>query len=374
MLEEPCQYSIVPSAPEDDSPETTGFYWEKTLFLVKVATGIQTLRPANSRSGHGIVYTYCMKLRDYRLSDEQKVFSLWKTVLGSVWPVDEESFRYVLFGNPFFTSGDHLVAEVDNRVVGFIGTQTRDDKIAKRRLGEVAVVLVAPDCQRKGIGATLVNKALDHFKQKKLRSVQLGGGGYSYFWPGVPKNLPGAIKFFLGLDFEYTEESVDLVCNLREYTTPKWVYERTNKVGISIEVLERSDAPKLLEFEEENFSNWYHYFGKRIEDGRQEEIVVAKDKTNQIVGSAIYSTGKPKEAKFSWKLLLGEEVGDFGAVGVSEKNRGKGIGLALSARCSELLKERGVRNCFIGWTWLVDWYGKLGYRVWRTYKMSTMEL
>jgi len=53
-----------------------------------------------------------------------------------------------------------------------------------------------------------------------------------------------------------------------------------------------------------------------------------------------------------------------------EAVREKGIGLALAARVTELLQQRGLGMSYVGWTWLVDWYGRLGYRVWREYVMS----
>lgn len=57
-------------------------------------------------------------------------------------------------------------------------------------------------------------------------------------------------------------------------------------------------------------------------------------------------------------------------LGVAEPQRGQGIGLALAACVTATLWERGVETSSVGWTWLVDWYGKLGYRLWREYWMS----
>jgi beta-N-acetylhexosaminidase len=63
-------------------------------------------------------------------------------------------------------------------------------------------------------------------------------------------------------------------------------------------------------------------------------------------------------------------VGALGTVGVAAARRGQGIGLALVARGSEILKEQGINQCHISWVVLLDFYGKLGYRTWRSYKMS----
>lgn len=53
-----------------------------------------------------------------------------------------------------------------------------------------------------------------------------------------------------------------------------------------------------------------------------------------------------------------------------EDRQGNGIGLALAARVTERLQSRGIATSYVGYTWLVDWYGRLGYRVWQEYRMS----
>jgi hypothetical protein len=37
------------------------------------------------------------------------------------------------------------------------------------------------------------------------------------------------------------------------------------------------------------------------------------------------------------------------------------------------LRARNAKTSYLGWTWLVDWYGQLGYRVWREYKMASKD-
>jgi beta-N-acetylhexosaminidase len=63
----------------------------------------------------------------------------------------------------------------------------------------------------------------------------------------------------------------------------------------------------------------------------------------------------------------------MGSVGVAESERGRGIGLGMVAQASELLKERGVRNCYIDWVELTDFYSKVGYTKWREYSLSWRE-
>jgi len=91
----------------------------------------------------------------------------------------------------------------------------------------------------------------------------------------------------------------------------------------------------------------------------------------QVVGSLIMSDVRSTDwTGRQWRALLGEDMGAIGAVGVAESQRDKGIGLAMVAQASAVLRDRGIRHCYIHWTWLVDWYGRLGHRVWQDYWMA----
>jgi GNAT superfamily N-acetyltransferase len=80
------------------------------------------------------------------------------------------------------------------------------------------------------------------------------------------------------------------------------------------------------------------------------------------------------QADIRWLAVLGEQTGGIGPLGVVESMRRRGIGLALAARVTEVLRERGLEKSYIGWTWLVDWYGRLGYQIWQEYIMSWRQL
>jgi beta-N-acetylhexosaminidase len=78
----------------------------------------------------------------------------------------------------------------------------------------------------------------------------------------------------------------------------------------------------------------------------------------------------PERTDVIWQTLLGHEAGGIAAVGVAQTARGRGIGIAIVARASEILKEAGVHNCYIDWVELTDFYAKLGYEKWREYRTS----
>jgi predicted N-acetyltransferase YhbS len=46
-----------------------------------------------------------------------------------------------------------------------------------------------------------------------------------------------------------------------------------------------------------------------------------------------------------------------------------GIGSAMVAYASEILRDAGTRVCHIGWAVRDRFYGRVGYRPWRRYRM-----
>lgn len=92
-----------------------------------------------------------------------------------------------------------------------------------------------------------------------------------------------------------------------------------------------------------------------------------------MIGSLIlYSLqSHPTRMDVLWQQLLGETTGAIGCVGVAESQRGRGVGLGIVAAASEIMCKRDVERCYIDWVVLIDFYGKLSYRIWRGYDMTS---
>jgi hypothetical protein len=41
---------------------------------------------------------------------------------------------------------------------------------------------------------------------------------------------------------------------------------------------------------------------------------------------------------------------------------------------SDVLKARGIKNCYIDWVELTDFYAKLGYAKWRSFATSKRQI
>ena len=170
-----------------------------------------------------------------------------------MWPVSREAFHYKAVGNEAYRSGDHFVAEVDRRIVGFVGTQARLVPGEETPRGELMAILVDPLYQCRGIGRALLDKALTLLRQKSVADVQLGSGALGYFWAGVPTNLPGVWEFFQACGWSEAECTFDLTADIDGYATPAEMYERIHAAHIQLFPGAHSDTPAILAFEAVHF-------------------------------------------------------------------------------------------------------------------------
>jgi GNAT superfamily N-acetyltransferase len=120
----------------------------------------------------------------------------------------------------------------------------------------------------------------------------------------------------------------------------------------------------VLAFEEENFPEWLPSFRLGW------SVLVAREPSS-IVGTLIFD-GPGPVSRF-WRLL-GADSGAIACVGVAPSAQGRGVGSAMVARASELLRDAGARLCLIDWVVRVDFYRRVGYEPWREYLMASREL
>lgn len=295
-----------------------------------------------------------MEIQIFKGNEYEQIFNLWCQVLGNLWPINKEEFVERV------CKGINFVATENNNIVGFINGQINSNK------GQVTLIMVKDGYKRKGIGTLLLNKLKKTFAQQNIKEISVGAGVGTYFWPGVPLNLSEGLEFFKKNGLKTKDINLDMVGNLTNYQTPIGVIEKIDNFGLTFKTLDSEEIGLISNFEKINFPNWEKYFESAIENNRLDDIFIVRDK-EKILGSTILFSGKG----FVWSKLL-DNTGGFGALGISEDQRGKGVGLALAAKATEILKQRNVKNSFLGWTYLNKWYGILGYEIWREYEYGKL--
>ena len=130
------------------------------------------------------------------------------------------------------------------------------------------------------------------------------------------------------------------------------------------EIAAPEDEALAAQFVALEYPEWLPYFSQAFRAGRAGEVILARS-GGEILGACLAESGAAL-----WSARFVNPVGAPACILTAERAPERGIGLALSAFATEQLQARGCRTSFIGWTWLVDWYGKLGYRVWAENIMS----
>ena len=307
--------------------------------------------------------------------DTLGVLPLWQAALGDIWPMRDDLLRRLLTDHRFYRGDDHLVAVADERIVGFVGTQV--DRSERRRAGAQRRHLRrarASGAAAAGYRHALARGRAQHLRQAGVGALRLGGGGAYRFWPGIPTDLPGAYPFFAscGWPLDPEQRSCDLVRDLSDFQMPAAMRARLAQEQVTIRPAREDEVADVLAFEAEHFPGWAGAFVYTAELGDFQNMLIAIDPRKGIVGTLMLHTPASRwlGANITWKTLLGDNLGGISAVGVAASERGRGIGIGMVAVGSEVLRDRGIGNCHIDWTRIVDFYGKLGYTVWREYWMS----
>ncbi len=303
-------------------------------------------------------------------NDLSAVAALWQAALGDTWPLTETLIANVIANPVQQQGGAHFVAREGDQIVGFVATQINPNP-DRPPGGCILALMVHPAYQRRGIGETLHDTAVEYLKGQGVSAIQ-AGGKYPRVWPGIPDNLPGALEFFKTLGWEFSKVDNDLGRDLIDYATPPELDARMAAEGVQLGAGTAADVDEVLAFNDREFPGWadtYHYVASL---GDYADFLVARDLQKGVVGSLIMygPTSNPKRVDALWKPQLGDNIGGVGEVGVAASERGRGIGLGIVAVGSEVLKARGVRHSNIGFTTLVDFYGKLGYKVWHRYNVA----
>ena len=277
-------------------------------------------------------------------ADREFVEGLWVAAMPPAWPLLSAGITQL---------GEGLVAQAGPGPVGFIAVDLA---------GSIPLILVAPAYQRRGIGTALLAAALDFLRAAGATSVTAGSGGRFYIWPGVPRDLPGAVRFFATHGWQHSHDTLDLVTDLRRYRPPPGAYEHAAAKGITVTRPDSAGHADVLAFEAAAFPSWSRWFAASAPAG----MLVAHDDAGHIAGTLLLR-GPGADTVFA--PMLGPAAGTIGCVGVAAPRQGEGIGTALVARASEILRDAGTRNCHIGWTTRESFYGRAGYLPWRRYAM-----
>ena len=276
-------------------------------------------------------------------ADHVLVEELWLAALAGRWPLLPRAVAVVRNG--------YLAVE-DGRAVGFAAVDLA---------GSIPLVLVTPGHQGRGIGTGLLSAALDRLRAAGVSVVHAGSGGTDCIWPGVPLDLPGAVRLFTARGWHASHDTLDLVADLPDYRAPALASGSADRAGLTITPAAAADLAAVVAFEEATFPNWARWFRAGNRDA-----LLARDSAGTIAATLLLDG---PGANTVYEPMLGPAAATISCVGVAPQMEGRGIGTALVARASEILRDRGAGTCHIGWTVRESFYTRAGYQPWRRYRM-----
>ncbi len=315
-------------------------------------------------------------IRPLAPADEPAVVELWNRALGDTFPLRPRLLHQVTLGDPDLQPSDALVAWRQGQVIGFILARTRPGYPLTADQGWVEAIIVDPAHQRQGLGTALLAEAEARFRKQELLGVWAGGGPADLF-AGVPLLLPGALSFFERRGYPLTHDTYDLLGDLQTMPHAPRVDHALAAEHAAVRPCAEAERDAAQRFLEENFPGaWADDRRRHRLQGAPAGEIYLLWAQERVIGLAQTYTGDSPAlgANVYWAPALGVAEGGLGPIGIAPEWQGRGLGLALLTLALEGLRARGARRAVIDWTNLLDFYGKLGFHVWRAYRQGAKEL
>lgn len=325
-----------------------------------------------------------MKTRPFRDEDQPAVLSLWNRCMGDAFPLDAPLFEQNVLKDAHF---DHEAVWVVEDGRGELLAYAHA-KVCKEPLGSagtfpeqgwVGALAFEPGDQGERSARAVLRTALDWLKAQGRKRVSYGSDP-AHFFPGVPAEQTLHQQFLREAGFSIGEHVVvDLVRELADYQVPDGVEANLYRLReeYAIRSCTPADVPALLSFLQQEFpGRWYYETVKRldVEDTTRDILILTH--RSEVVGfcHTFHRGSRRIGPSVYWRKLLGEAYGGLGPIGLAASTRGKGLGLALLCKGVEYVKAQGASRMAIDWTDLVDFYGKIGFRVWKRYHPASCYL
>ncbi|GIP27410.1 acetyltransferase [Paenibacillus sp. J23TS9] len=302
---------------------------------------------------------------------------LWNEELGDHFPMREQLMRQNTFQDEnVYLDGSKLAVSEDGELIGFVIAKKWQEQQREMRLGDgggwIQAILVRSDARGQGIGSSLLEQAERALRDAGAELAYIGRDPWHYI-PGIPKALPDAKAWFERKGYEVLYEVFDLVNQTSKENGQRQEYVE----GAYSRLLEEKDKEEMLRFFKRCFpGRWYYEAQCYWERGGQGREFMGLFAGDEMIGFCrVNDAESPLIAQNTyWAPLFDSPLGGIGPLGVDDRFRGKGYGLAIVKDGVAELTNRGMKHLVIDWTELVDFYAKLGFSVWKGYDLAKKTL
>ena len=326
--------------------------------------------------------TMNIQIEEAQPGDFPQLIEVWNQSLGANWPLTEQLLRQSFESEFHEPQGVFVARDLEHRVLDVLETSSivgwiwaRSNKLVGEELGRFAgrggigALCVLPQFQHRGIATQLCDAAENYLSANNSPLTTLIYP--AHLLPGVPLDCASAIHLFEKRGYKRAGEHHDLRRSLIEYSMPpKAVAAMQNNASVEIRRAREDEAQAVQDFVAQEFPGGWTYSTQNYfrHGGVSSDFVVAVE-NNEIIGfchTADFRSSRLLPSTY-WHRSLGEKFGVLGPIGMAREHRKRGLGLALCAHSVQILKDAGVEAMAIDWTTLVDFYGQMGFTVWKSY-------
>ncbi|HZH97881.1 MAG TPA: GNAT family N-acetyltransferase [Fimbriimonadaceae bacterium] len=320
-------------------------------------------------------------LVSFRNANFDVLTGLWNECYPEKFRIDAEMLRQNTVESPLFDWGASCIhLDDDAKPVAFTAVKRSANPQLfsgpDRDQGHIA----AHVCAIPKVGVDLIA----HVKRvlRDRGSYKLAFGADSrHFFPGCPSDCKPLRDFLIIEGFEEGGEAVDVEADLANWTpregVPLLLPSSAPAGNYRVRPINQSETAALKTFLNREFpGRWSHDVMDKVATEGRPDFVYGLFERDEIVGFALTqdSGHRLPIAGAVFHLGLGEKWGSLGPIGLAKSVRGKGLGDALLASTLSDLKNRGIRQCVIDWTGLIDWYAKHGFTIRNRYTAFSLRL
>lgn len=316
--------------------------------------------------------------------DAWALVDLWNRATEHAHPITSALWHEVTTGDPSYRSQDLIIAAQGGVPAGFaLVKRMRRAFFGSERfdgVGFLSLLAVDPPARGLGVGRRLIEMATRYLMGEGATTLVLGGS-FHHAVPGIPVALDGALDFFDKCGFTLGKTVWDVSRDVRGFEMPVGGRAALDAAGIEVRVLRTryamSEDPvlsaALLEFLAAEFpGRWLGEVSRALGRVDGESWVMVLLRADRVVGFAVVCPSGTA-GTVRWEGF-DPDVAAIGPLGVAKGEQGKGLGLALVAAATTYLARLGSRRVVIDWTEFLDFYGKLGYAPWLSYRLGSMGL
>jgi GNAT superfamily N-acetyltransferase len=300
------------------------------------------------------------------------ILALWNRELADCFPVRPRLLRQnIMDDRLWLREGSWVALEAGtDRVIGFVAAKISREAAAQygipRDKGWIHALMVESPHRRSGIGQALLDKAEAALRDAGASHISLGNDLHGRLFPGIPDTLAETKQWFEKRGYAFRELAYDLLHDYDGQQEPAW----PNVQNASLRIAVPADREALEAFMERCFPGaWSYQHRDYWERGGTGREYVLLEREGAIIGFCrINDPQSPLLAQnIYWSPLFEDALGGIGPLGIDGNYRGLQYGISIVQAAVQYLLERGMRHIVIDTTPFVDFYGKLGYRSWKSY-------